>query len=201
MYCQIHNILKGFSVFWCAGNLWIVSLNKDKSCIFLLFAFFGCHFSLRCDKIQTVTERRERDSWNTTFLARLYKSTGRAIAVTTASASASVSALLKFLVKIFKSLYLLNLWMDLVDILPDVRYWSEVLCCTILTHINDPEVKVTDFEILCFWLNFLEVYIFWSFSLILLILCLILDTGLNFRLHHPHPLTVLEVKVTNWNFT
>ena len=33
----------------------------------------------------------------------------------------------------FKSLYLLNLWMDLVDILPDVRYWSEVLYCIILT--------------------------------------------------------------------
>ena len=36
--------------------------------------------------------------------------------------------------------------MDLVDTLPDVRYWSEVLCCTITTHIG--EVKVTDFEIL-----------------------------------------------------
>ena len=51
-------------------------------------------------------------------------------------------------VKVFKSLYLLNLWMDLVDILPDVRYWSEVLCCTILTLISDLEVKITDFEIL-----------------------------------------------------
>ena len=38
--------------------------------------------------------------------------------------------------------------MDLVDILPDVRYWSEVLCFTILTHITDLEVKVTDLEIL-----------------------------------------------------
>ena len=39
--------------------------------------------------------------------------------------------------------------------LPDVRYWSEVLCCTILTHVIDLEVKVTDFEILClsFWLK------------------------------------------------
>ena len=54
----------------------------------------------------------------------------------------------KFLVKDLKSLYLLNLWMDLVDTLPDVRYWSEVLCCTITTHIGDLEVKVTDFEIL-----------------------------------------------------
>ena len=26
---------------------------------------------------------------------------------------------------------------------PDVRYWSEVLCCTILTHTCDLEVKVT----------------------------------------------------------
>ena len=51
------------------------------------------------------------------FLARLYESTGRAIAVTTASA---LHKMLKFLVKVFKSLYLLNLWMDLVDTLPDV---------------------------------------------------------------------------------
>ena len=57
----------------------------------------------------------------------------RAVAVTTASASTptSVSALvsaslkmLKFLVKVFKSLYLLNPSMDLVDTLPVVRYWS-----------------------------------------------------------------------------
>ena len=89
------------------------------------------------------------------FLARLYVSTGRAIAVTTALASALASAstlallkMFKFLVKVFKSLYLLNPWMDLVDTLPDVRYWSEVLCCTITTHISHFEVKVTDFEIL-----------------------------------------------------
>ena len=67
------------------------------------------------------------------FLAHLYKSTGRAIAVTTASV---LLKMLKFLVKVFKSLYLLNQWMDLVDTLPDVRYWSEVLCCTIMTHIR-----------------------------------------------------------------
>ena len=81
------------------------------------------------------------------FLARLYKSTGGAIAVTTASASALLK-MLKILVKVFKSLFLLNPWMDLVDTLPDVRYWSKVLCCTITTHISDLEVKVTDFEIL-----------------------------------------------------
>ena len=64
---------------------------------------------------------------------------------------ASVSALLKmlnFLVKVFKSLYLLNPMIDLLDTLPDVRYWSEVLCYTITTHISDLEVKGTDFEIL-----------------------------------------------------
>ena len=38
--------------------------------------------------------------------------------------------------------------MDLFDILPDVRYWSEVLCYTTLTHFSDLEVKVTDLEIL-----------------------------------------------------
>ena len=85
------------------------------------------------------------------FLARLYVSTGRAIAVTTASASVSALAallkMLKFLVKVFKGLYLLNPLMDLVGTLPDVRYWSEVLCCTITTHIGDFEVKVTDFKL------------------------------------------------------
>ena len=29
------------------------------------------------------------------------------------------------------------------------RYWSKVLCCTIMTHLGDLEVKVTDLEILC----------------------------------------------------
>ena len=55
--------------------------------------------------------------------------------------------------------------------LPDVRYLSEVLYCTITTHITDLDLKVTDFEILSqsVWLKFLEVYIFWSFSWILLI--------------------------------
>ena len=65
-------------------------------------------------------------------LARPYESTGRAISVTTASASKSaLLKILKFLVKVLKSLYSLKLWMNLVDILPDVRHWSEVLCCTI----------------------------------------------------------------------
>ena len=82
------------------------------------------------------------------FLAHLYESTGRAIAVTKASALAALLKMLKFLDKVFKSLYLQNLWMDLVGTLPDIRYWSEVLCCTITTHIDDLEVKVTDFEIL-----------------------------------------------------
>ena len=50
---------------------------------------------------------------------------------------------------------MMNLWMNLVDTLPDVRYWSEVLCYTILTHLCDLEVKVTNFEILrlSFWLK------------------------------------------------
>ena len=88
------------------------------------------------------------------LLARLYESTGRAIAVTSASALAlgSASALLKmlkFLVKVFMSLYLLKLLMDQVDTLHVGRYWSEVLCCTIMTHLGDLEVKVTDLEIFC----------------------------------------------------
>ena len=57
--------------------------------------------------------------------------------------------MLKFLVKVFISLYLLNMWMDYVDTLHGGRYWSEVLFCTIMTHASDLEVKVTDLEILC----------------------------------------------------
>ena len=56
---------------------------------------------------------------------------------------------LKFLVKVFRSLYLLNMLMDKVDTLHVGRYWSEVLCGTITTHLGDLEVKVTDFKILC----------------------------------------------------
>ena len=39
--------------------------------------------------------------------------------------------------------------MDQVDTLHVVRYWSEVLCCTIMIHMGDLESKVTYFEILC----------------------------------------------------
>ena len=38
---------------------------------------------------------------------------------------------LKCLIKVFRSEYLLNFSLDLVDTLPDIRYWSELLCCTI----------------------------------------------------------------------
>ena len=47
------------------------------------------------------------------------------------------------------SLYLLKLLMDQVDTVHVGRYWSDILFCTIMTHMGDPEVKVTDLEILC----------------------------------------------------
>ena len=63
------------------------------------------------------------------------------------------------------SLYPLKLMINQVDTLHVGRYWSEVLCCTIMTHMCDLEVKVmcdlevkvmcdlevkvTDLEILC----------------------------------------------------
>ena len=52
----------------------------------------------------------------------------------------------KFLVKVFRCTSLLNMWMDLVDTLPVVRYWSDVSCCTVLIHINDLEIRVVDFK-------------------------------------------------------
>ena len=54
-----------------------------------------------------------------------------------------------FLVKVFVTLYFLNMLMDRVDTLHIDRYWSKVLCCTITTNLSDLEVKVTDLEILC----------------------------------------------------
>ena len=95
----------------------------------------------------------EHDDWlfpnqfNFVSLVRLYESTGRAIAVT--PASSALLKMLKFLVKVLMSLHLLKLLMYQVDTLHVGRYWSEVLCCTIMTHLGDLEVKVTDLEILC----------------------------------------------------
>ena len=65
--------------------------------------------------------------------------------------------MLKFLVKVFISLYLLHMLVDQVDTMPVARYWSEVLSCTFMTHHSD--LKVKDLEILCysFWLKFLEL--------------------------------------------
>ena len=36
-----------------------------------------------------------------------------------------------------------------VDALHVGSYWSEVLCCIIMTHLSDLEFKVKVFEILC----------------------------------------------------
>ena len=55
----------------------------------------------------------------------------------------------KFLALAFISLYLLNMLMDQVDTVHVDRYWSLVSCCTIMTHLDDFQVKVMDLEILC----------------------------------------------------
>ena len=39
----------------------------------------------------------------------------------------------KFLVGVFRSLYLLKFETDLTDTLPDIRYYPKILCCTIPT--------------------------------------------------------------------
>ena len=63
------------------------------------------------------------------------------------SLAAATQPLAEFLlVKVFKRLYLLNFWMEVVQTCPDVRYLSEVLCCATLTHTSDLEVKVLDLE-------------------------------------------------------
>ena len=46
--------------------------------------------------------------------------------------------------------------MDLVDTLLDVRYWSEVLHCTNMTHISDLDLN-TEILSLSFWLTLLTL--------------------------------------------
>ena len=58
--------------------------------------------------------------------------------------SRSQTFCVKILVNFFISRYLLNMLMDQVD-----RYWSQVVCCTIMTHLSDLDVKVTELGILC----------------------------------------------------
>ena len=61
-----------------------------------------------------------------------------------------VAQMLKFLIiKVFISLYLLNMLMDQVDTLHVSRNCSEVLCSTTMTHPGDLQVKVTYLEIVC----------------------------------------------------
>ena len=56
--------------------------------------------------------------------------------------------MLKFWLKFLEFYYSLLAGGSIVDIFPVVRYWSEVLCLTILTHLSDFEVKVIDFIVL-----------------------------------------------------
>ena len=74
------------------------------------------------------------------LLAHVYESTGRAVAIPMGSVSVKVFVL----VKVFKRLYLLGFLIEVIHTCPNVRYWSEVLCSTIRTNMNDLEVKISD---------------------------------------------------------
>ena len=68
------------------------------------------------------------------FLARLHE-VHRAIVVTSVvRVYVYVYVRVTLSVKVFRSLYLLNMLMDQVDTLHVGRYWSEVLCSTIVVH-------------------------------------------------------------------
>ena len=84
------------------------------------------------------------------FLTHLSESTGRATALPPAMASlAALTKMLKFYVKILKTLHFQNPQMDLVYIWYDYRCRSKILLRTIHTHVHYLEAKVTDLEILC----------------------------------------------------
>ena len=107
-------------------------------------------------ELHNVLDNQLIDLPHTKFLPRLCESTKRAIALPPASASAlapaAVAALikmLKFYVKVFKTLYFLNPGMDFVYIWHDYGCWSTILLATIPTPANGLEVKVIELEILC----------------------------------------------------
>ena len=57
--------------------------------------------------------------------------------------------------------------MEVVYTCPVVRYWSEVLCCFIPTHMSNLEIKVTDLEkiMLKFFIKVLErIFFMFKFS-------------------------------------
>ena len=86
---------------------------------------------------------------HTTFLVCMYKSTGRATCIS------FTITLMSALANGLRRLYLLNLYLEVVHTCLGARYWSEVLCCTIPTYINDlEEVKVTEKNMLKFLLTF-----------------------------------------------
>ena len=67
--------------------------------------------------------------------------------------------------------------MDQVDTLHVYRYWSQVLGCTIMTHLYDLDVKFVDF----FYVKFYVKVLFKLFiSLYVLILCMFVDISLKF---------------------
>ena len=73
--------------------------------------------------------------------------------------------------------------MDLVDTVHVPRYWSEVLCYTLMTRLCDLQVKVIDFE-LSFYVSgkiYKQVCISSASVKIQLIPCMLLDIGLKFN--------------------
>ena len=74
--------------------------------------------------------------------------------------------------------------MDLVDTLHVVRYWSENLYSTIMTHLSDLQVKVMDFEIFLMFQVKVLVKAFTSLYL------------LNFKMDHIDTLPVPRSEVS-----
>ena len=66
---------------------------------------------------------------------------------------------------------------DRVDTLHVGRYWSEVLCSTVMTYLGDLEVKITDF--FGYGLNLLNMLMDKVDT------CMLIDIGLRFyAVHH-----------------
>ena len=81
------------------------------------------------------------------FIAVLYESTGRTIALPPALAAVALTKMLKLYIKVFKTLYFLSPQMDLVYTWYDYRCWSKILLSTIHIPAYDLEVKVTNLKL------------------------------------------------------
>ena len=107
--------------------------------------------------------------------------------------------LLNFYIKVFRTSLFPNPMMDLVHVWYDDRYWSKNLHSAIPTLIHDLKIKVTNFELLKFYIKVFRTSLFQN-PMMDLVHVWYDDRYWSKNLHSaiPTPIHDLKVKVTNF---